>query len=226
MASVAGSVAEEILGAMTSAAELTRAYVNDGGDIALFLTSGERIVVGMMEYQNEAGNSTFRKPRNAGHPLLGTTTVAFTDPVRGIATSGWHGRSFSLGIADAVTVLADTAAMADAAATIIANAIDLPGHPAIGRARACDLAPDSDLGERLVTQAVGPLSLDEIRAALDAGLRVAESLRLGGLIRAAALSLQGDIRVTAEFEAKAISTEDTEVHGGKTQERTGSIVHA
>ena len=51
--------------------------------------------------------------------------------MRGIATSGWRGRSFSLGIADAVTVLAATAAEADAAATVIANAVDLPGHPAI-----------------------------------------------------------------------------------------------
>ena len=49
--------------------------------------------------------------------------------MRGIATSGWRGRSFSLGIADAVTVLAATAAEADAAATMIANAVDLPGHP-------------------------------------------------------------------------------------------------
>jgi ApbE superfamily uncharacterized protein (UPF0280 family) len=45
-------------------------------------------------------------------------------PVRGIATSGWRGRSFSLGIADSVTVLARTAAQADAAATVIANAVD------------------------------------------------------------------------------------------------------
>ena len=66
--------------------------------------------------------------------------------MRGIATSGWRGRSFSLGIADAVTVLADRAAAADAAATIIANAVDLPGHPAIVRVPACELAPDSDLG--------------------------------------------------------------------------------
>ena len=51
--------------------------------------------------------------------------------MRGVATSGWRGRSFSLGIADAVTVLARTGAAADAAATIIANAVDLPGHPAV-----------------------------------------------------------------------------------------------
>ena len=77
------------------------------------------------------------------------------DPVRGIATSGWRGRSFSLGIADAVTVLAATAAKADAAATIIANAVDLPNHAAITRVPAREIAPDNDLGERLVTRAVG-----------------------------------------------------------------------
>ena len=96
--------------------------------------------------------------------------------MRGIATSGWRGRSFSLGIADAVTVLADRAAMADAAATIIANAVDLPGHPNIIRVPARDLAPDSDLGDRLVTQDVGELSRDEIAAALDSGAAVARTL--------------------------------------------------
>ena len=116
-------------------------------------------------------------------------------PVRGIATSGWRGRSFSLGIADAVTVLADRAAVADAAATIIANAVDLPGHPEVTRIPARDLAPDTDLGERLVTQDVGELSPDEIAAALDAGAAVVRSLLPEGLIRSAALHLRGITRV-------------------------------
>jgi ApbE superfamily uncharacterized protein (UPF0280 family) len=182
MAAVAGAVAEEILEAMISTAKLSRAYVNDGGDIALHLASGEKFVVGMVERPDRAS-------------LFGTTTIQSQDPIRGIATSGWRGRSFSLGIADAVTVLADTAAMADAAATVVANAVDLPGHPGIGRVRACDLAPDSDLGARLVTQSVGELALGEIRDALEAGIQVAESLRGSGLIRGAALNLQGQTRV-------------------------------
>jgi uncharacterized protein len=182
MAAVAGAVAEEILEVMTSAAKLSRAYVNDGGDIALHLVPGEKFVVGMVERPDRAS-------------LFGTTTIESSDPIRGIATSGWRGRSFSLGIADAVTVLADTAAMADAAATVVANALDLPGHPRVGRARACELAPDSDLGERLVTQSVGELKPTEICDALEAGIRVAESLRSSGLIRAAALNLQGESRV-------------------------------
>ena len=112
MAAVAGSVAEEILGAMLDAARLDRAYVNNGGDIALHLTGGEQFTVGLMD-------------RPDRHGLMRTIDIEADDPARGIATSGRHGRSFSLGIADAVTVLARTASQADAAATIIANAVDL-----------------------------------------------------------------------------------------------------
>ena len=226
MAAVAGAVAEDILLAMTSVSDLRRAYVNDGGDIALHLSPGEKFVVGMMEYPGSA-EPTFRKARiacpepavasrRAGHPLLGSTTITYEDPVRGIATSGWRGRSFSLGIADAVTVLADTAAMADAAATMIANAVDLPGHPEITRARACDLAPDSDLGERLVTQGVGELSRLEIQGALATGMEVAESLQKLGLIRAAALRLKEEVCVS----------ETSTITAGYRGLRRGSVVHA
>src|SRR3954447_19849786 len=145
MAAVAGSVAEEILGAMLHGARLDRAYVNNGGDIALHLADGEQFTVGLMD-------------RPDRHGLLRAMTIDADDPVRGVATSGRHGRSFSLGIADAVTVLARTASRADAAATIIANAVDLPEHPAIVRRAAHDLQPDSDLGARLVTRGVGELS--------------------------------------------------------------------
>jgi ApbE superfamily uncharacterized protein (UPF0280 family) len=121
--------------------------------------------------------------------------ITASDPVRGIATSGWRGRSFSLGIADAVTVLADRAAAADAAATIIANTVDLPRNPAIVRLRARDLDPDSDLGDRFVTQSVGTLAPEEIDFALRSGMHTAEMLLRLGLIRSAALNLQGETRV-------------------------------
>jgi uncharacterized protein len=191
MAAVAGAVAEEILGAMTATAQLFRAYVNDGGDIALHLAPGEKFVVGMVERPDRAS-------------LFGTTVIESGDPIRGIATSGWRGRSFSLGIADAVTVLADTASMADAAATIIANAVDLPGDPRVTRIPARELAPDSDLGERLVTQSVGELASNEICAALEAGIRIAQPLCDTGLIRAAALNLQGETRVVGGQEVSQL----------------------
>jgi len=191
MAAVAGAVAEEMLSAMTSITELSRAYVNDGGDIALHLSAGERFVVGMVERPDRPS-------------LFGTTTLSAADPIRGIATSGWRGRSFSLGIGDAVTVLADRAAAADTAATIIANAVDLPGHPAVVRVPARDLAPDSDLGSRLVTQAVCELNAHEINEALASGVRTAERLLKIGLIRAAALHLQGETRLVGAIGGSSL----------------------
>ena len=184
MAAVAGSVAEEILSAMLRQAQLARAYVNNGGDIALHLADGEHFTVGLVDRPDQAG-------------LLRTMTIDAGDPTRGVATSGRHGRSFSLGIADAVTVLARTASQADAAATIIANAVDLPDHPAIIRCPAHDLQPDSDLGARLVTRDVGELSSGEIEDALEAGTASARQLLAAGLIDGAALSLHGEMRVVA-----------------------------
>jgi len=184
MAAVAGSVAEEILGAMVDAARLARAYVNNGGDIALYLADGERFTVGLMDRPDD-------------HGLMRTMVIRADDPTRGVATSGRHGRSFSLGIADAVTVLAPTASQADAAATIIANAVDLPGHPAIVRCPAQDLQPDSDLGARLVTRDVGGLSDVEIEDALEAGADKARQLLAAGLIDGAALRLHGETVVVA-----------------------------
>jgi uncharacterized protein len=193
MAAVAGAVAEEIIGAMVDAASLRRAYVNNGGDIALHLANGERFTVGLMD-------------RPDMHGLMRTTVIEADEPARGIATSGRHGRSFSLGIADAVTVLARTASQADAAATIIANAVDLPGHPAVLRCPAHDLQPDSDLGALLVTREVGDLSLYEIEEALEAGAGCARVLLARGLIESAALRLQGETRiVTPKIMPAAVS---------------------
>lgn len=184
MAAVAGAVADHVLAAMTAAADLPRAYVNDGGDIALHLTPGESFACGLVAEVSE--------PR-----LDGRTVITAEMPVRGIATSGraalgQGGRSFSLGIADAVTVLAESAAAADVAATLLANAVDLPGHPAIRRCAASDVDPDSDLGERRVTLGVGTLGAAEIGRALEAGRQAAEALRAAGRIEAAALFLRGE----------------------------------
>jgi ApbE superfamily uncharacterized protein (UPF0280 family) len=184
MAAVAGSVAEEILGAMLGVAQLERAYVNNGGDIALHLTEGEHFTVGLPDRPDLPG-------------LMRTMVIDADDPSRGVATSGRHGRSFSLGIADAVTVLARTAAQADAAATIVANAVDLPGHPAIVRCPAHDLQPDSDLGARLVTRHVGELSNGEIMKALELGAAYARKLLASRLIDGAALRLHGEMITVA-----------------------------
>jgi hypothetical protein len=177
MAAVAGAVAEEVLAALIGPG-ITRAYANNGGDIALWLGAGESLTCAL-----------------AASEGADRVTVREGDPVRGIATSGWRGRSFSLGIADAVTVLARTAAMADAAATLVANAVTLD-HPGILRRPACELKPDSDLGARLVTVAVPLLTAGERSQALAAGLAVAERFRVRGLIEGAAVFLQGETGMT------------------------------
>lgn len=194
MAAVAGAVADEILDAMTASAALDRAYVNNGGDIALHLADNECFTIGLVD--------------QPGIPsLIGKTIIEARDAVRGIATSGWHGRSFSFGIADAVTVLARTAAQADAAATIIANAVDLPGHPLILRRPANEIQPDNDLGGLLVTRSVGKLSHREIAAALDAGATKARALLDSELIEGAALHLQGVTHVVALKNMPSLSPE-------------------
>jgi ApbE superfamily uncharacterized protein (UPF0280 family) len=182
MAAVAGSVAEQILDTMTAAASLAKAYVNNGGDIALHLSPRERFAIGLIDRPDRPS-------------LFGKAVLSSADGISGIATSGWRGRSFSLGIADAVTVLAATASSADAAATIVANEVDLPGHAAIVRVPAQDLQQDSDLGRRLVSRDVGSLDPAEIQEALGRGMSCANRLLAAGLIQAAALHLQGQTRL-------------------------------
>ncbi|MBM2710571.1 UPF0280 family protein [Mesorhizobium caraganae] len=188
MAAVAGSVADEMLAALLAGRKLDRAYVNNGGDSALHIGHGQSMNLAIAG----TGNGTADR-----------ITIHSADGVRGVATSGWRGRSFSLGIADAVTVLARTGAEADAAATLIANAVDLPGNPAIKRIPAQELSPDSDLGARLVTQAVGTLAFGEVARALDNGLAVAEDFRRRGLIAASALFLGGETRISGSMALAA-----------------------
>ncbi len=181
MAAVAGSVADEILAAMLNGTQLTKAYVNNGGDIALHLAPGESLRAAVV--------------CNPDLPHLDAiATLNAEQPSRGIATSGWRGRSFSRGIADAVTVLADTAAQADAAATIIANAVTVD-HDAVERHPAHALRDDSDLGAIPVTVFVGTLPIFAINEALSAGVARAQDLRRSGLIQAAFLSLQTENRI-------------------------------
>ena len=179
MICVAGAVAEEVLAAMVATSDLTRAYVNNGGDIALHLTD------------EACFNIAIAAPDGYS---LGSVAIHSTDAIRGIATSGQRGRSLSLGIADAVTVLARSAAMADAAATKLGNAVDLPDHPAITRAPANCLRDDTDLGATPVVTHVGALTQTDVARALQRGETAATALQKAGLIDGAAIFLQGQNR--------------------------------
>jgi ApbE superfamily uncharacterized protein (UPF0280 family) len=181
MAAVAGAVADQVLAAMlaSKAARFARKiWVNNGGDIAFYAARDG----GLSAVLAGLPDARLRIPGGSGWA--------------GMATSGRGGRSHSLGIADSVTVLAGQAALADAAATLIANVVDLPGHPAIQRCPAHQLAPESDLGAREVVCSLGPLSDAERDTALQAGEREARRLLAGNPdIAGAVLSLGDKIRL-------------------------------
>ena len=190
MAAVAGAVAQEIV-ACYARGSIDRAWVNNGGDIALHLAPGQQVRVGLFADLARFASVAAR----TSLPTDAQFSITADLPVRGIATSGWRGRSFSMGIADSVTVLARDAAAADAAATVIANAVDVD-DARIVRRPANTLKDDSDLGERLVTADVPTLPASLVARALDPGLACAESLRARGLIWHAALVCQGQWRST------------------------------
>lgn len=189
MAAVAGSVAEELIGYFQCKG-IRRAFVNNGGDIALHIAAGERYRVGLF--------SDLGRYQGQNIDLDGAFEIGAVMPVRGIATSGWRGRSLSMGIADSVTVLASTAAQADVAATLIANHVSVE-HAGVYRAPADTLKDDTDLGSRLVTVQVDPLPQAAIETALDAGEQFARHLHSHELIHSAVLMLQGSVRVVGTF---------------------------
>ncbi|WJJ94771.1 UPF0280 family protein [Neopusillimonas aromaticivorans] len=224
MAAVAGAVADEVLQALLSGAPaddtahhfpqyqapgvvvgmaetvmatgsgdravVRRAFVNNGGDIALYLAPGESWTVGLV-----TNPQAVRFHSSSGRlGADGCFTIHAGQGIGGIATSGWRGRSFSLGIADSVTVLAANAALADVAATLIANQVNAD-HPAIHRAPADTLKDDTDLGSRRVTVDVGPLPPEVVREALLQGAQLARQWQRNGLIAGAVLVLQGQVQL-------------------------------
>jgi len=180
MAAVAGAVADEIMSVIPQVPGIDKCFVNNGGDIALYLAANQNLDVGVVPSLAEAlAEASIRVHHNAG--------------IGGIATSGWDGHSWSLGIAESVTVLAGNTALADVAATLIANAVNVE-HEAIIRQSAVSLDAMSDLGERLVTTQVGELP-DFVRAeALEKGAVFAQELVERGTIQSALITLQGECR--------------------------------
>lgn len=190
MAAVAGSVADEVMSAMTAGRAIDKAYINNSGDIAIHLMPGHSLRLGIV---SELFDPT----------ADGSAELRFEQTVRGVATSGWKGRSLSFGIADAVTVLAETAAAADVAATLIANAVDAD-HAAIVRAPASTQDDDTDLGDRLVTVDVGEIDGPTVDAALASGERAAAAMVRSGIIASAALFLRGETRVVGDLIPSAL----------------------
>ena len=199
MAAVAGAVAQDLLAHLVVPG-IDKAMVNNGGDIAMHLAEGQQWRIGWVSDVARVFTQPHGLSHGLGDALIdGRIVIDHTLPVRGVATSGWRGRSFSLGMADSVTVLAADAAQADVAATLIANAVNV-SHPAIVRRPAADLRDDTDLGHRLVTVEVPTLPAQAVRHALDLGLDCARQMQAQGWIHAALLCCQGQVAMAEALE--------------------------
>ncbi len=179
LASVAGAVADAVADFLVGRGA-DWAVVSNGGDVAVRLPGGGEAAV--------AVHARIGAPGPAAR-----FTVRAADGVGGVATSGAGGRSLTLGVADAATVFGATAAEADVAATLLANAVDVD-CPAVERVPAEHLDPDTDLKGIRVTRRVGPLTPGEVARALDRGRAAARDLVGAGLVRGAVLSLRGQWR--------------------------------
>ena len=130
MAAVAGTIADAVADWLFGRG-LTKVMVDNGGDIAIRLAAGETATVGIRPQINR----------------FDISHIARLDDRRsswGVTTSGLGGRSFTRGIASAVTVLAASASVADAAATAIANACFVKDKN-IRQAPAEQIDPNTDL---------------------------------------------------------------------------------
>jgi hypothetical protein len=188
MAAVAGSVAQHMLAAY-QVPGIERAWVNNGGDIAIHLTGAAQLKLGLFSDLNRLPLFMLK----AQMPELDAmATISSDSGVGGVATSGWAGRSHSLGIADSVTVFAADAGIADAAATVLANAVNVDDD-LIVRQPANRLSDDTDLEDRLVTVAVPKLAHAQVARALARGLKVAQYFVDEGLLKSVVLMCQGQV---------------------------------
>ncbi len=183
LAAVAGAASDVVADSMIQLGG-TKIIVDNGGDIAIRLREGEVARVGV------------KTEINAKDPAYAVAIDA-TMGMGGVATSGLGGRSFTKGIASAVTVFSESASLSDAAATVIGNFTNVD-DPAIKRTLAERIYPETDIAGEWVTVGVGNLSREKVEEALSNGLSKADSFCREGLIKGVLIALK-DRTVFTDF---------------------------
>jgi ApbE superfamily uncharacterized protein (UPF0280 family) len=189
MAAVAGTIADAVADWLFDRG-LTKVVVDNGGDIAIRLAAGETATVGIRPQINCSDISH----------------IAYLDDRSfswGVTTSGRGGRSFTRGVASAVTVIAEDASIADAGATAIANACFVEDS-SIVQIPAEQMDPATDLKGVNVTLEVGSLSSGKKNQAVQAALSKADSLCRQNLIFGALIALE-DVIVITKSMAELVS---------------------
>jgi ApbE superfamily uncharacterized protein (UPF0280 family) len=180
---VAGAGADEVADFIYAKNnQVDKVIINNGGDIAIRLTNQETATIGIKSDLTKMGIS---------HVL----TVSTSCGLGGLATSGFGGRSFTRGIANAAVAFAGDAISADIAATLIGNATDVES-PHIERILAKNLYPSTDIPDLLVTKRIGHLETSEIEEALESGMRKAKELQDRGLIIGAFIAVRDQYGVS------------------------------
>ncbi len=174
MAAVAGTVADLVKEHLVLLDTFDFLSVNNGGDISLFNAPGRTMGIGIGDINRNIATPYVLKIAGGG---------SF-----GIASSGFGGRSFTLGLADVVSVIAETAAVADGAATFIGNMTTAEGRTIVRR-KAQDIDPLTDIPDEMVTIERGELDRQTVAAALAAGLDHARRLKSAGVIMDALIIL-------------------------------------
>jgi len=185
MAAVAGTIADQVADWLFSKG-LSKIIVDNGGDIAIRTLPGQEVTVGL-------------RPTVSSPQISHLVRLQPSHRSWGINTSGLGGRSFTRGIASAVTAFGGCSSVADAAATAVANCC-LVDDPAIIQAPANSIDPTTDLGELPVTVQVGNLSDEACLAALKAGLAKGQELVERGLISGAFLVVGAHFAITENFD--------------------------
>jgi len=173
---VAGAGADEVADFITGRQHVGKVVVNNGGDIAVRIKNQEIVKIGIKTDVSEKAIS---------HVM----TVGTKSGIGGVATSGFGGRSFTMGVANAAVAVARDAISADVAATLIGNAANVKSR-AVSRDMAKNLYHATDIPNHLVTTGIGGLTKSEIDEAINAGRRKAETFQNMGLIIGAIVAVK------------------------------------
>lgn len=156
----------------------TRVIVNNGGDIALKDTRGQAFKVGIPYKEDDKSKQLI-------------LTVDDKE-IQGICTSGMGGRSLTKGIATAVVICAENAAIADACATYVANETNVEDENIL-RCLAEEIDPETDIKGQMITCQLGSVNEKKKLEALLKGLNLSEDLYKRGIIKGAVLVIDNNI---------------------------------
>lgn len=179
---VAGAGADEVADFVLSTGQANKIVVNNGGDIAIRLKDDESARVGI---------KTDLTDRAVTHVMA----VTVSSKIGGVATSGFGGRSFTRGVANAAVAIANDATSADVAATLVGNATDVES-PSVRKVLAKELYEGTDIPNLSVTKAIGRLEKWEVEEALNRGMQKAETFQERGLIRGVFLVVKDQHRIS------------------------------